>query len=302
MVYTITLNTAIDEVIVAKTNIKHSHNQIIEKTQSVGGKAIKTNVLLSKYGYDNIALGFVGGDVGKSYQQLLKGYNVKTEFVNSNSYKTRVSTIIVDCQFGGSTMFVEQAQGLVNDDIKQFFTKVETIEDKALVLVAGSLPTNFKIEHFEKLLKTLKQKKCKIICDVSGEQLKAAIKMQVDFIKPNEHEFEDLFNLPATYQNVQTKLGHLPAFAVSLGSKGCIYKDNGNVKRITISPLFAKENKIKSTTGCGDLFIAGYILAILSNQRPIIKATTYSMAKTLAFGSEQIDEQSLEKLKKYIGE
>lgn len=303
MVYAITLNTAVDTVLIARSSKKHNHNEIDKKVTSLGGKAIKTNVLLTKYNIPNKALGFIGGENGTTYLNMLSEKGIDANFTKSSTYNTRVCTVIVDEGSGGSTMYVEKPTKLLNSDIERFMNILEDIKPRSIVLLAGSLPEGFTIDHFKQVINILKSKNSYIICDVSGKQLEIAIEMEVDFVKPNEEEFKDYFGVESiTLLEIEKNLGHLNSYAVSLGEKGCIYKTSGIQGKVSISKKFQAENQIKSTTGCGDMFIAGYIKGLINKENPIISATQYSMAKAISYGSDEIDETKIEKIKMYIGE
>ncbi len=301
MVYTISLNTAIDEIIIAESNIQDIHNIIKDKQVSLGGKAIKTNVLLSKKKIDNLFLGIVGGENGKIYEEVLKQKGIKSKLIKSTTYKTRKTTIIVDDTKGGSTMFVENSQPISEEDKENFFKNIKKIKEKSIVLIAGSLPEGFSIIDYSETIKILKKKLCYIVCDASGEALNVAIKNEVSFIKPNEEEFINLFNIKEiTEDYVHDKLKNIPNYALTLGSEGSIYKYQNIRGRIKILETYAIENKIKSTTGCGDMFVAGYILGVVLKQNPIITGTKYSMAKALSYYSDNYEEKIIKKIENYL--
>ncbi|WOO86516.1 PfkB family carbohydrate kinase [Mollicutes bacterium LVI A0039] len=302
MVYTISLNTAIDEILVVESNTPHAHNIISEKIYTLGGKAIKTNVLLTLNDIPNKTIAVVGGETGEKYKKLIDEKAINATYIDSQTYSTRISHVIVDSNANGSTMFVERPTAIDENDIKKIFAEIDKIPQKSTVLIAGSLPEGFSIVNFEKLIDIIKKNACEIICDVSGQQLNVAIKKKVNFIKPNEEEFKELFSETDINRSTVTKhLKDIDNYAVSLGAKGCIYKQHGHIGEMRIEERFSKDFTIKSTTGCGDMFIAGYILGIHKSMNPIQTATLYSMAKALSYGSDEIDLTELKKIEKYIG-
>lgn len=302
MIYTITLNTAIDEVLVVESQKKHGYNKIIDRKSSIGGKAIKTNILLAKYGIASQALGFVGGLQGTVYTNRLKELGILTNFVDSETYETRKATILVEKNTDGSSMFVEKTKKLDDKDIEQFFSKIDDLIENSIVVIAGSCPSGFTEEMFELLLIKLNLKNCFLICDVCDEYLKIAIANNANFVKPNEDEFKSIHQCETIDESVVLEtLGKLKNYAVTLGGQGCIYKYNDKFETLKISPRFAANYEIKSTTGCGDMFIAGLTLGIINGKNPIINAMIHSMAKALEDGSDEINLANVEKMKEYIG-
>ncbi len=301
MIYTFTLNTAIDDVIIVKTQKKHAHNEIFKRKVSLGGKAIKTNLLLTKLGFENVAIGFRGGNESEQYCSLLKENNIKFLEIPSKSFRTRKTTVIVDADNTGSTMFVEASTSLSSNDVQKVWDQATKIPNNSIVVISGSNPKGFSPSNFKHLINLLQEKKCKLICDVSGQCLKIAIECGVYFVKPNEEEFNHLFNCEINEETLHEHLGHLNAYAVTLGSRGCMYKYNNKISQIKISSKFEQENIIKSTTGCGDMFIAGFVYGLLTDQNPFIQGTVYSMAKALEYGSDEVDLNKIKNIEKYIG-
>ncbi len=300
MVYTITLNTAIDEVIEVASSIKHEHNLIENKITSVGGKAIKTSILLSSYEISNVALGFVGGENAHVLSQLLKDRKVVNDFVYSSTYATRKTTVIVDKSTSGSTMYVEKATNVSKRDIDAFHDKLSSIKHGSIVVLAGSRVEGVNVDALRNIIKELKKKNCYIVCDLSAENLQVAIEENVDFIKPNESEFNQLFGCKPTIENCKKHLKECKSFAVTLGAKGVIYKVDETVKKYKIDDQFSVEFKVRSTTGCGDMFIAGYVYGLTTHNDPIKCAMIHAMAKSLSSGSDVVVHSYISKVKKYL--
>jgi len=69
MIYTITLNPALDRTLYIK-KIQYDDSSRIEKEQRyAGGKGIDVSMVLTTLGVNNRALGFIGGGQEKSLQE-----------------------------------------------------------------------------------------------------------------------------------------------------------------------------------------------------------------------------------------
>ena len=72
MIYTITLNPAIDRTFWIQRIRDDVSNRILEEKSFAGGKSIDVSRVLKNLGIDNTALGFVGGFAGRD-ERLARG-------------------------------------------------------------------------------------------------------------------------------------------------------------------------------------------------------------------------------------
>jgi sugar/nucleoside kinase (ribokinase family) len=83
----------------------------------------------------------------------------------------------------------------------------------------------------------------------------------------NLNEFELLSGMDYSRQNARSfvakSLNHLKCLAVTCGARGSaiFYKGDGNIIARNIPPI--KIRKVYDTTGCGDIFGAGFIAEYL---------------------------------------
>ncbi|MCK9565599.1 MAG: hypothetical protein M0Q43_06075 [Methanothrix sp.] len=68
MIYTITLNPAIDRTFWIQRIRDDVSNRILEEKSFAGGKSIDVSRVLKNLGIDNTALGFVGGFAGRELE------------------------------------------------------------------------------------------------------------------------------------------------------------------------------------------------------------------------------------------
>ena len=71
MIYTITLNTALDRTIFVKSTHPDDCNRIEQEQVYAGGKGVDVSKVLTALGVGNKALGFVGGFAGEELEGLL---------------------------------------------------------------------------------------------------------------------------------------------------------------------------------------------------------------------------------------
>ena len=77
MIFTFTINPAIDKILKFNFPIKKRENNKIEEINyDVGGKATHVSIILSQLGVKNIAIGFLGSKNWAILKELLKSYGV----------------------------------------------------------------------------------------------------------------------------------------------------------------------------------------------------------------------------------
>ena len=69
MIYTVTLNPAVDCAMELDQYLAGRVNRAREQVLSAGGKGINMSIILSRLGAATMALGFSGGDTGKLLQE-----------------------------------------------------------------------------------------------------------------------------------------------------------------------------------------------------------------------------------------
>ena len=91
MIYTLTLNPAIDYYVVMKEFVEGSLNTAEEGYTLAGGKGINVSKVLKNFGKDSIALGFIGGFTGSFIKNDLKNCNISEKFIElEEKYKNKL--------------------------------------------------------------------------------------------------------------------------------------------------------------------------------------------------------------------
>lgn len=258
MIYTVTFNPALDYVM----NVANLQTKDINRTESeqifYGGKGINVSVILSRLGVENKALGFTAGFSGRYLEDMLKADNICTDFVHLNNGYTRINVKIKAQQ-----EIDINAQGPDIDDtaVEELFSKLEKLKSGDCLVLAGSIPSTLSNDIYEKIMQKLSDKGVDFIVDATGDLLLNALKYKPLMIKPNHHELGDIFDVEIkTLDDISTygkKLQEMGArnVLVSRGKDGAALLDeNGDLHTIGTVP-----GKLKSSVGCGDSMVAGFI-------------------------------------------
>lgn len=264
MVYTVTLNPALDYVMRVGSLRYDDINRSESEDIYYGGKGINVSVILSRLGVENEALGFVGGFTGDKLVEMLGADGIKSDFNRLSGGHTRINVKIK-----ADTELDVNAQGptVSEEEIIALLKKLGEIGSGDILVLAGSIPKNLPSDIYERMLAKLQNKGVKFVVDATGDLLKKCLPYKPFLIKPNHHELGDLFGVETkTDEQIveyAKKLQELGAqnVLVSRGKDGAtLIDENGGVT--TVENV---EGKPVSSVGCGDSMVAGFIAGYIEN-------------------------------------
>lgn len=288
MIYTITLNPALDRTLWIKKIKPDDSNRIEREERFAGGKGIDVSRVLTELGVTNKALGFVGGFDGEELEGRLLNEGINCDFIRISG-ETRTNLVVNDMKTGNQTIFSARGPEVKPYELMQMIHKVEKLENPEIVIISGSLPPGIHPEIYRKIIEIIKSKGSKIVLDTDGDALKTSIHSIPDIIKPNVHELSRLSGIDlkqmdeiigAARSTCEKGIGII---LVSMGAKG-ILLISGKEQYLASPP---KVNVV-NTIGAGDSAVAGFIYGIASGKNhdeSLIYAVAAGTATTLRPGS-----------------
>ncbi|MFN2340173.1 MAG: 1-phosphofructokinase [Halanaerobium sp.] len=304
MILTVTLNPALDKIIILENLKLGKLNRIQETTVLAGGKGINVSEVLTELNIENKALGILGGNNGRTITSMLESKEVKADFIWSD-FETRQNLKIKEKNTNRETE-INEAGKVRQKNIVDFIATFEKAinKDKTFVL-SGSLPKGVEKNIYAELIEKAKEKEAKVILDSSGEEFKLALKKAPYLVKPNLEEIENLLGSKIN-SNEDLKKGAkylidqgVKVVMISLGAKGAFIASKEEGYRI-----YTPQVKVSQTTvGAGDTMVAGLAAEIDKNES--LKNTgIYAAALATAFveaGSiSKIDEELIKRIKNSI--
>ena len=257
MVYTITLNPALDYVMKVGSLRFDDINRSKAEQIYYGGKGINVSVVLSRLGTENKALGFVAGFTGEELERMLKEDNIECDFNHLQNGLTRVNVKIkadTELDINANGPDVSEVQ------IEELLVKLDRIKEGDVLVLAGAVPKNLPSDVYEKILQRLSGRGVKFVVDATGELLLKVLKYKPFLVKPNHHELGDLFSVTTkTDEEIEIyakKLQQMGAsnVLVSRGGDGAMLIDEfGLVRKIGNA-----KGKLVNSVGCGDSMVAGF--------------------------------------------
>ncbi len=287
MIYTVTFNPALDYVM----NVACLQSKDINRTESeqlyYGGKGINVSVILTRLGIENKALGFLAGFSGRQIEDMLNKDKIDNDFIYLKSGYSRINVKIKSYED-----FEINAQGpdIEKEDIDALLNKLKKLKKGDCLVLAGSIPKSMPDDIYERILKQLDNNDIDIVADATGCLLLNVLKYKPFMIKPNHHELGDIFSTEikniddiAHYSKKLQDMGAKNVL-VSRGKNGAALLDeNGELHTIGNVP-----GKIKSSVGCGDSMVAGFLAGWAEKQD-----YGYALKKGAACGNATAFSQAL---------
>ena len=133
MIYTVTLNPAIDNVIQTEAFQKGHINRACREYIFPGGKGVNVSLVLERLGIETVALGFLAGATGKAYQALLQENGLNHGFLFLDRGFTRINTKV-------SAQIVSNCRASPGTTIRSI--QWQPLSSKALRKAAGVMPAD----------------------------------------------------------------------------------------------------------------------------------------------------------------
>ena len=258
MIYTVTLNPALDYIMhvnrLDAADVNRSHFEDLH----YGGKGINVSVMLTRLGVGTRALGFTAGFTGDMLEDLLKAENISTDFVRLKGGNTRIN---VKIKAQGEFDINARGPAVSDEEIKELLERIDGITEGDYLVLAGSVPENMPADIYERVLGCLENRGVRFAVDTTGELLFSTLKYKPFLIKPNLYEWGELFGAEiktekeaAEYARRLKDMGAANVL-VSCGDKGALLLDeNGGLYKVG-----SVAGKVANTVGCGDSMVAGFL-------------------------------------------
>ena len=291
MIYTVTLNPALDKTVEIPSLTIDAVNRITTMRTDPAGKGINVSKVISKLGGKSIASGILGGDTGRAILSALKEMELETcfHFVNG---ETRTNMKVID-PVSRTNTDINEPGVTVSEEILSGLLKelLEIVREDDIVVISGSMPKGSPKETYFTWTKAFNAKGAKVLLDADGELLKAGLKASPYLIKPNNHELsafvgrtlETPEELAVTAREIMKEYG-IAKVVVSMGGDGALYvtKDES---------IYAEGLKVPvgSTVGAGDSVVAALAVAEesgMSLEETVRLSTATGAANVMCSGTQ----------------
>jgi 6-phosphofructokinase 2 len=294
MIYTITLNPALDYYLEVEDLDMDDANRVHAEALYAGGKGIDVSRAIRHLGGNSMALGFIGGHNGRILVDLLKREGV-TSYFTPIKQETRRDIIISTKRPAAQTLLHAKGPTVSAVEWRCFLAHLRLLDlQDAYVVVGGSLPRGVPSDAYRQIITLVQRRGAKAVLDADGPCLRAGLTARPFAIKPNVHELQRALRRP-----LRTDADILRASAslhrtgveiviVSLGRRGLLVV-GGRGSRLLALRTIPPTVPVRSRVGAGDSTVAGFIFR-LARGKAIEDcarfATACGTAATLAPGNQ----------------
>ena len=279
MVYTVTFNPSLDYIVSVKDFRPGMTNRTSSELMLAGGKGINVSIVLGNLGIKCTALGFIAGFTGDEIVRRLHNGGINSEFIKIND---GISRINIKLKSIDGTEINGQGPHIDSSHIEQLMNRLRRLVSGDVLVLAGSIPAGISDNIYKDIMDMLKDKGVQIVVDATSRLLTNVLEYNPFFIKPNQHELGDIFNVTLNTQEevipyaLELKKMGAVNVCVSMGGKGAILvADDGNVYKAK-----APDGIFKNSVGAGDSLVAGFLSGWIEK-----KDYEYAFRKGVATGS-----------------
>jgi len=242
-------------------------NRAREAHWCASGKVINVGRGLFHLGAESRTLSLVGGATGESIRREFAGAGISARWVETSS-ATRVCTTILDAGRGMTTELVENTAAATSNELSAFARAfAEEASRAGVVVLSGSLPAGAPSEYYRDLMRGCS---ARVILDVRGAELLAALDARPWLVKPNREELARTLQADLTSDaaliDAMRELNRRGAewVVVTRGPSATWATSGGQVYRAR-PPACEVVNPI----GCGDALCAGIAWSIDRGEGPL---------------------------------
>ncbi len=276
MVYTVTLNPALDYVMRLGSPLQVGQtNRAQGESLQCGGKGINVSLVLKELGVQSAALGFVAGQTGTWLTAMLDEKGLKQQMITLPEGQTRINVKLKGTQEtevnGNGPYISEQA-------LAQLKEKLQTLQPDDVLVLAGSIPAGVSADIYRSLMEAPAKRGVRCVVDTTGQALLEVLPCRPFLIKPNRSELEGLCgrDLPEK-KDIEMAAAQLQQkgarnVLVSLGADGAFLLDETGKNHWIAAP----QGTLVNSVGAGDSMVAGFLAAVMQGQ---------SYASALQWGS-----------------
>ncbi|MEC4587607.1 1-phosphofructokinase [Bacillus safensis] len=266
MIYTCTLNPAIDLYIALKEMRANAVNRTEDEDYQPNGKGVNVSIMLKKYGFTSTALGFIAGFSGSYIEQSLKDLSIQTDFISVEGI-TRINVFINTTE---EYKLVNQGPAIEENALHAFREKIAAIPQGGILIMSGSLPKGVPASIFSEVAAICHQQKVKFILDTSSAAVLETLQYKPYLLKPNEEEIAAFFGKTHPLSEIELiqsgeKLIEMGAeqVLISRGEEGALF--------ITKDAVFkgnAPTGTVVNTACSGDAMLAAFLSKHLEGHSP----------------------------------
>ena len=286
MIYTLTLNPAVDRELTVASVEFDAVLRASESRVDYGGKGFNVSRLLKSLGAASTAVGFLGGRSGELLQHGLQDLGIGTDFVWVAG-ETRTNISIVTESHDHYIKVNEKGPQVGQASQDELLAKIDAITRPGdWWVLAGSLPPGVGDDFYARIVQVLNRHQAMAVLDATSESLRLGCAERPYLVKPNSEEAAALTGLPmSTTAEIARAAAEIRAMGaqnvvISMGKAGALLQ-TAQGSWLVGSPKVQEKNPI----GAGDSMVGGLVWALTENF-PLREALGWGVASGAATASQ----------------
>ena len=265
-----------------------------------GGKGLLVSRGLVALGQPSLALGWVGGGTGKTLEDGLNKFGIKTDFVWVDG-ETRTNTVIQEESNDWYMLVNETGPHVPPGAVDEMIAKASKYANPGDIWVtAGSLPPGVPEDFFASLIRMLKAKGVHVVFDATGPSFKLGVKEVPWMLYPEVFEAERLVGFEIRNFDMAKRAAMnflqqgIEYVALMLENRGSLLSSRSQM--VMVSPL---KVPVMRVTGARSAFCAGLVDGFVRGL-PLVeiakRATAFRAAYMSSKDYDTIQPEDLEEL------
>ena len=262
MIYTVTLNPALDKTAQVPRFTVDEVNRITELREDPGGKGINVSKVIDRLGGRSRAIALLGGSVGQKIAGMLDDAGIDVWAFEANG-ETRTNLKVVDDELDTHTDINEPGPEATVAQLDAMLSAlVQELAHGDIVVLSGSLPKGAPVGTYGAWARACSKAGAKVFLDADGDALTRGLDAAPYLVKPNDAELSRLCGKPLDDEREVAVVARslvdrgIARVVVSMGGKGAVMAEKDRV-------LLARSPKVRvgSTVGAGDSVVAALAYA-----------------------------------------
>lgn len=262
MIYTVTLNPALDKTAQVPRFTVDEVNRITGLREDPGGKGINVSKVIDRLGGRSRAVALLGGSVGAKIAGMLDEAGIDV-WAFEASGETRTNLKVVDDELDTHTDINEPGPEATVAQLDTMLSAlVQELAHGDIVVLSGSLPKGAPVGTYGAWARACAKAGAKVFLDADGDALTRGLDALPHLVKPNDAELSRLCGKTLEDEREIAVVARtlvdrgIARVVVSMGGKGAVMAEKDRV-------LLARSPKVRvgSTVGAGDSVVAALAYA-----------------------------------------
>ena len=201
MIYTVTLNPALDKTVQIPSFRLGEVNRISAMRTDPGGKGINVSKVLRELGEPSVAAAILGGAAGRKIESALRALGIEGMYLFTG-HETRTNLKIVDPTLHTNTDVNEPGAPADEAVLSKLLTQLtDRLRPGDLVVLSGKAPAGAPDTLYRDWILACRAAGAAVYLDTEGELLRQGVTAGPALIKPNQAELSGVMGRPLTTED-----------------------------------------------------------------------------------------------------